>query len=100
LDEYRHLTDLATTWSDTPIEIRLTVETQAIRAAIGQNAGIRAGLGACPITAHASKTCPLRDMSSLEQYFDRNERLHSVIIPDRSLFAPELSTLPGSRIVI
>jgi hypothetical protein len=28
-------------------------------------------------------------MSSLEQCFDRNERLHSAIIPDRGLFAPE-----------
>jgi hypothetical protein len=27
------------------------------------------------------------EMSSLEQCFDRNERLHSVIIPDRGLFA-------------
>jgi hypothetical protein len=33
------------------------------------------------------------EMSSLEQCFDRNERLHSVIIPDRGLFAPELSDL-------
>jgi hypothetical protein len=29
------------------------------------------------------------EMSSLEQCFDRNERLHSVIIPDHGLFAPE-----------
>jgi hypothetical protein len=29
------------------------------------------------------------EMSSLEQCFDRNERLHSAIIPDRGLFAPE-----------
>jgi hypothetical protein len=29
------------------------------------------------------------EMSSLEQCFDRNERLHSVIIPDRGLLAPE-----------
>jgi hypothetical protein len=28
-------------------------------------------------------------MSFLEQYFDRNGWLHSVIIPDRDLFAPE-----------
>jgi len=28
-------------------------------------------------------------MSSLEQCFDRNERLHSAIIPDRDLFATE-----------
>jgi hypothetical protein len=29
------------------------------------------------------------EMSSLEQCFDWNERLHSVIIPDHGLFAPE-----------
>jgi hypothetical protein len=29
------------------------------------------------------------EMSSLEQCFDRNERLHSAIIPDRGLVAPE-----------
>jgi hypothetical protein len=30
-------------------------------------------------------------MTSLEQCFDRNESLHSVIISDRGLFAPEPS---------
>jgi len=34
------------------------------------------------------------EMSSLEQCFDRNERLHSAIIPDRGLFAPE-PLIPG-----
>jgi hypothetical protein len=29
------------------------------------------------------------EMSSLEQCFDRTGRLHSVIIPDHGLFAPE-----------
>jgi hypothetical protein len=28
-------------------------------------------------------------MPTLKQYFDRNERLYSAIIPDRGVFAPE-----------
>jgi hypothetical protein len=32
------------------------------------------------------------EMTSLEQCFDRNEPLHSAIIPDRGLFAPEPNT--------
>jgi hypothetical protein len=36
------------------------------------------------------------EKSSLEQCFDRNERLYSVIIPDHDLFAPEpqLASVP------
>jgi len=38
------------------------------------------------------------EMPSLEQCFDRNEPLHSAIIPDRGLFAPESSEAsPGGN---
>jgi hypothetical protein len=41
------------------------------------------------VPAHTQDDDLSVEMSSLEQCFDRNERLHSVIIPDRGLFAPE-----------
>ena len=39
------------------------------------------------------------EMSTLEQCFDRNERLHSAIIPDRDLFAPVNHDL-GSQLIM